>query len=67
MDIDILKGHFGKMGAQLDVTVHDGPHFPTRFLNSRQNSNEELETEYVLNVLENGRSSQERFTLDIWP
>ena len=64
MDIDILKGHFERMGARLDVTVHDGPRLPQW---GRFEVFDQGETQYVLNVHENGRSSQERFTLDIWP
>ncbi|MBX3059413.1 MAG: hypothetical protein KF770_23415 [Anaerolineae bacterium] len=67
MNIPMLKDHFGRLGADLQVAVHDGPFNPwSRRWRSRTRVVEPAETRYVLNVVAHGRR-QEQFTLDIWP
>lgn len=67
MNIDELKGHFRKLGTDLQVTVHDRPFgTPPRWRRRRARVTAPAETRYVLNVQENGRKS-EQFTLDLWP
>ncbi|MCB8942942.1 MAG: hypothetical protein H6658_04140 [Ardenticatenaceae bacterium] len=62
MDTHVLQGHFARMGAELAVKVHD----EREMQRQRRTNIVRTVTNYVLNVVGNGRSS-EHFTLDIWP
>lgn len=67
MNLDVLRGHFGRIGAELQVTVHDGPFIANNWRWRRRGRViRPAESRYVLDVVENGRS-HEQFTLEIWP
>jgi hypothetical protein len=64
MDTHVLQGHFARLGAALDVTIRDEPEI--QWQRRRRVEIERATTSYVMNVVDNGRST-EHFTLDIWP
>jgi hypothetical protein len=66
MNPDILTGHFERIGAELEVTLHEGPRSDSWSWRRQRRITRPAETEYVLNVEDRGRSG-ERFTLEIWP
>lgn len=66
MNIDMLQDHFGRIGADLQVTVHDGPFTDNWSWRRRRQILEPAETRYVLDVVQHGRQ-REQFTLAIWP
>lgn len=66
MNIDMLRDHFGRMGADLEVTIHDAPSVNNWSRRRRVRVVEPGNTRYVLNVVDHGRR-QEQFTLEIWP
>lgn len=65
MNTDMLRDHFGRMGADLNVTIHDGPFQPARSWRRAQIL-APAETRYVLDVTAHGRN-REQFSLTIWP
>lgn len=65
MNLDIVTGHFERIGTALRTTVHSGS-WATPRGSLRSRILQPAETRYVLNVINHGRSG-ELFTLDIWP
>ena len=55
MDTHVLQGHFARMGAALDVTIRDEPE--VQWQRRRRVEIERATTSYVMNVVDNGRST----------